>query len=939
MELAERTDILAVLDGMLLTAVSGEGRVAMVTGPVATGKTTLLTTFAERAVDLGGLAVTATGSSAEQGVALGVISQLLRDAPLVDDERRQATDLLREGARTSTTEAGRSGRLTPRLVRRLCAPLLELSRRYPLVLLVDNVDQADQASMVCLSYLARRVRFAPMLALFSRCEPRSPGTPQPEFEESSREPYGVLLPLSTLSPRGVRDLTATAFGATEADRLAPDWHRLSGGNPLLLGGLIEDHRATRDSPAAALPDPHRGEPVPGGHYADAVLDCLRRTGPPVRQVAQAIAVLAGTGSVKRLIHLDSALIAFAERALTAAGVLRHREFAHPVAREAVLSGMDEDERTALYRRAAEIAYHDGAPSGTVAGLLLRAGTADEAWAVPVLEDAARRALRAGHVTTAVDQLRLAWRACGDERRRATIMTTMLRAGWRINPSMSTGYLPALTAALHNGSLPGGDALVLTKALLWNGRFTEAGAVLRQVTTDVGGHDRRTLAELAVIRPLLRSTYPGFAAPPFPSGPPPATTMSTIADGHRIEATAALETVLTRGPSESVIATAERLLHHSGLDEMTLDTVESALLVLTYAGRPDRAAPWCDLFVEEARVRRAPSRLARLAAIRAEVSLRTGELSATVRHARLALESMPPGSWGVAIGGPLASLVTAGIAMGAHNLVREHLDMPVVEEMFQTRYGLHYLQARGLYSLAIGQLPEALRDFGACGDLAAGWGLDVPGLVAWRLDTAETLLRMGRPAEAARLAGEQLDLCGDDLPRVRGMALRLLAATTDTPRRVALLIKAADLLSGDEYEAARTLTDLAEVYEVTGDSRRAVLTAQRARRLAARTGVRRLMGTLRYDQGRMGAASRSVSEPETVADNGPEPGEPGSGAEVLSDAELRVAELAARGHTNREIATRLFITVSTVEQHLTRIYRKLNVSRRTDLPQHLGLDAP
>ncbi|WP_406110960.1 response regulator transcription factor [Kitasatospora purpeofusca] len=55
---------------------------------------------------------------------------------------------------------------------------------------------------------------------------------------------------------------------------------------------------------------------------------------------------------------------------------------------------------------------------------------------------------------------------------------------------------------------------------------------------------------------------------------------------------------------------------------------------------------------------------------------------------------------------------------------------------------------------------------------------------------------------------------------------------------------------------------------------------------------------------------------------------------LSRAELRVAELAARGRTNRQIAHELFLTVSTVEQHLTSSYRKLGVKRRADLSVHL-----
>jgi DNA-binding CsgD family transcriptional regulator len=55
---------------------------------------------------------------------------------------------------------------------------------------------------------------------------------------------------------------------------------------------------------------------------------------------------------------------------------------------------------------------------------------------------------------------------------------------------------------------------------------------------------------------------------------------------------------------------------------------------------------------------------------------------------------------------------------------------------------------------------------------------------------------------------------------------------------------------------------------------------------------------------------------------------------LTDAELRVASLAAAGDTNRQIARKLFITVSTVEQHLTKIYRKLNVRSRSGLSKGL-----
>ena len=52
---------------------------------------------------------------------------------------------------------------------------------------------------------------------------------------------------------------------------------------------------------------------------------------------------------------------------------------------------------------------------------------------------------------------------------------------------------------------------------------------------------------------------------------------------------------------------------------------------------------------------------------------------------------------------------------------------------------------------------------------------------------------------------------------------------------------------------------------------------------------------------------------------------------LTAAELRVAQLAAQGATNRRVAEDLFISAKTVEYHLTSIYRKLDISSRRELP--------
>jgi len=74
--------------------------------------------------------------------------------------------------------------------------------------------------------------------------------------------------------------------------------------------------------------------------------------------------------------------------------------------------------------------------------------------------------------------------------------------------------------------------------------------------------------------------------------------------------------------------------------------------------------------------------------------------------------------------------------------------------------------------------------------------------------------------------------------------------------------------------------------------------------------------------------------KAVAELGRIGGRTGSPLE-LTDAERRIAEQVAAGLSNKEVAAALFLSVSTVEAALWKVYRKLDVRSRTQLAARLA----
>ena len=154
-----------------------------------------------------------------------------------------------------------------------------------------------------------------------------------------------------------------------------------------------------------------------------------------------------------------------------------------------------------------------------------------------------------------------------------------------------------------------------------------------------------------------------------------------------------------------------------------------------------------------------------------------------------------------------------------------------------------------------------------------------------------------------------------------MALHALGLVESGDVGLELLAESVSVLGTSQarVELARALADYGAALRRAGQRTRARESLERALDLAHYCGARRIAAWARGELVAVGAKPRR----EAI-----------TGRDALTVGELRVARLAMEGRTNREIAQSLFITTKTASAHLSRVYRKLGVSRRSELAKAL-----
>jgi DNA-binding CsgD family transcriptional regulator len=781
----------------------------------------------------------------------------------------------------------------------LRAMLCELVQRKPVVVAIDDAHLADDASLWCLAYLARRIQSAQVLMLFVETNQLRPTSALSRADLLQGIPVHRIQ-VEPLSVPLVAELVRQDDPDAPAD-LAPRLRELTGGNPLLLRAALDDLRR-----AGAI---RSGEVTVGDAFSDAVASCLFREEPETREVARALAVIGERvepATLSRLFELDSELTTRAIHLLNRSGLLGDGWFRHDGVRAAVLASMLPKERTSMHARVARLWQQEGRTATEVARHLTESDRIDAAWVTPTLREAAERALAVGDTDGALACLRAAFSGELGDRERAETTAMLARVRWWRDPAQVLQHLPELVAGVRDRQLAGREAIATINYLLWHGRIDDVAEVFAALDEA----DTATAHRLQTILTSLTYLYPGRAA-----------------EISRAWASRQTSEGAPAADPDAPTAAVE-VLRGSRLDDQALGPVFGAVHTLAFTDRREGLAQWTESLARE--VKACDPRIWQVlsSAAQAETALLRGELPEALELAHRGLTELTSTGWGVAVGWPIATLVRAASEAGDYEAAAHHLSLQISPGVFDTPFGLKYLHARGKYHFATNRVHTALNDFHACGETMAAWNLDLPNLLLWRVDAAHAYLRLGQPRRCQELIHEQLRRLDRESVRLRGICLRVLAGSLEPAERVSVLREAVQLLrsASDRLEIAYALTELSFALQKLGERDRAQAAQRSAARLARQCGAHALLAVLKYQ------SPTALTLPIDHNATGPD------GAAMLSEAERRVAGLAARGHTNREIAQRLYLTVSTVEQHLTRVYRKLLVTRRTELPSWLHSDS-
>jgi DNA-binding CsgD family transcriptional regulator len=339
---------------------------------------------------------------------------------------------------------------------------------------------------------------------------------------------------------------------------------------------------------------------------------------------------------------------------------------------------------------------------------------------------------------------------------------------------------------------------------------------------------------------------------------------------------------------------------------------------------DEAVSILDKAVAQARRRGDIFNVAFMLLWRGKWQTHRGDLRAAVADLREAMElSVAHGihvAWPYNIGFLAEALLEQGEAEEAAAVIEEG---EFSEQLPPDQLNLAYFRlSRARLRIETGSPGRGVEELLQVGETVRLIPHDNPSSVPWRSWAAEGLRLLDRTDEARTLADEELVLARRwGAPQTIGASLRALGLVEGGKAGIGLLREAVEVLAGSEarLEHARALVDLGAALRRANRRTEARERLREGVDLAQKIGAFGLAGRGNEEIAATGARPRKVLQ---------------TGLDALTASERRVAQLAAEGMSNKEIAQTLFVTIKTVEVHLSHAYRKLEISSRAQLDRAL-----
>jgi DNA-binding CsgD family transcriptional regulator len=943
--LLEREHEVERVRGAMRSVGRREGLVIVIEGAAGIGKSRLLEIGRDRSSELGFRVLGARATELEQGFPYGVIRQLFeRLVSEADDADRKrwlsgaaslAVDLL-TGTPTIVppAPAPRQAADDPSYAWQhgLYWLASNLSADSPLVLTLDDLQWCDAPSVRALAFIARRLAGQP-LALILATRPLDPAL-MPEAASLAADPAVALVRPAPLTRGAVALLVASRLGSEPDPAFVRACVEVTGGNPFLLGELLDEASARGFEPTAAAAA-QVGSLVPRG-VANAVLLRLARLAPSAAAVARTLSVLGDGAMVSdaaRLSGLGGGELEAAMTALIAAGVIQAGgmvRFTHPILRTAIHDDLSPAERERLHCSASKILGDRGAPPGQVAAHVMQTEPGADPEAISLLREGARSALGLGDAEGAATFLARALEEPPSAEERPALVLELGLARARAGQPEAIGPLTEIVAHADDDQAIVTAAIELSGMFFLAGRAREAASILRRaqerLPRGAAGRERLEVALLGASYTSSSARHEAdstIAALRDPGGPArsvlEATTLATLAMDELMYIRSAPKAM---DFAHRALAAGLPLEPHRG--ELWAIV---ALAVLALTDELDASIRGMDEMLSSARGRGAPVTVVMLLSLRAFMNVRRGELTGAQADAYDAIELSRD-----LLGNEFVVLAVAAAVLAGLEREETPASLRRLIERVGVRYDTEFSpstqlrQASAAERAAAGNHQAAVEELRRCQLDHPAMGGQNPAVLAWRSAAALSLAELGRHEEARHLAEEELRLArAFGARRAIGVALRTHALVGGASERAETLQNAVEVLGSSpaRLEHARALVDLGATHRAARQRTAAREPLLEGLTLASRCGSHSLERRARAELAAIGLRPRTVER---------------AGADSLTPSERRVAELAAGGQTNREIAQTLFVTEKTVETHLGRAFRKLDVTSRRQLPGVLAAAA-